>query len=784
MSRIPLPCAVLLAALCCIVACSSNGDVDEPDASTDADTAPADVEDDAEMDVLHEPDADADASSEPDVAPPEYDIASGPLAVGYARVEAPWRVGAKPGQVGTEAHPGLESTLGSLLSPLASTLLHEPDPAVVLQEATEWTIDLLEEEAENTHHGEFSNWFEPGVGIEEPPDIKAMVIERGDLKVAVVRADIYLMHEYLHRTVAELVAEDTGLDRDQIFLAGTHNHSAPQPSSPAPGVWSLADGYDPRHFVYLTEKIAEAIRQADDDRRPARLRTKRTEYSDVQFNIIGPSTIEFAPDDESEEEEIQVGYPYEYFDSDLDLLYFDDAEAPHEPIALMFSLGMHPETLPNHHGLTSGDFPIHTEKRFQKATDVPAMWLPGALGDIEPDRARNNPDHDFWRHSFGALHQLSTTLAEDLQDHWEEMLDDGDIEPEVEPKLRNISRDIAGTEDYPLPTTAYLMGIRMASPRVLHGSSLVRLQAIRLGDALLLGIPAEVTSDLSYNIKSRVNDENGDVYQGYVYPDNPNWVAERVQQNFSTDEVDADLGAPMPIVTSMVNGYIGYVVSRWEYENREHYRMHMTPHGPESADHLASHIVELVDEMMGGEHRIFAMPEWLDEDLAGVDTLMNHFRGLEEDVAAMQSELPVTEAETVGEVIDEPLMMSADDIDEDHATHDAVAFRWRGATNDMPPPTITVERNVDDQWHPVTSGPGMTTHLFFEEPDQWTARWHPGYTADDIDEADELRFRIHGTFRGSGDGGEVDPIWDPEGADETYEATSASFELGDLGWAQ
>ena len=751
-------------------ACSSEEPVDDPDVG----------EVDDVTDVTDEP----DASEPPD--PPDYDIATGPLEVGYARVEIPWRVGTKPGQVGTPGKEGFEMQLANSLAPLVP-ILHahnfNPDPERVLRETTDWAFEHLQEQTEDTSPGEYSTFFEPGDGIEQPSDIKALVVQRGDLKVAIVRADIYLMHDYIHMRVADLVKESTGLEREQIFLAGTHNHSAPQPSSPAIGVWSLADGFDPRHFVYLTHHIAEAIEVADQDLRPARLRTTRTEYRDVQFNIIGPRTIEFGPDgeDDPNAETIHVGYPRDHFDADLDLLYFDEADDPHEPIALVFSLGMHPETLPTNHGLLSGDFALHAEKHLHRRLDLPAMWLPGALGDIEPDGGENNPDHDFWRHSFDALHQLGNTLADGVEEAFEALLDSSK-EPKTEPKFRNISRDIPGTEDYPLPTSAYLEGMRFATPRILHGSSLVRIHLVRLGDALLIGLPAEITSDLSFNIKSRVNDEAGDVYQGYLYPENPAWVEERVQQNFSTHQVDPNIGAPYPIVTSMVNGYIGYVVTRWEYENREHYRMHMTPHGPESADHLASHVVAFTEEMMGGDRIEFDFPPWLDDDLAGVAELMAFYEGLDDLVPQLQRQIPAADEALVGSVVAEPSLLPAEAIDDRLATHDAVAFSWHGGSNDMPPPRVHLERLVDDDWQPVHHGPGAF-HIFYDGDQQWTARWHPEYEPQDLEFSpdEELRFQVQGTYRGDTDGtSEPHPLWDPDGRDAPYEVTSEPFTIAEL----
>lgn len=770
------PIAFLLVILAFhLTACQTEEPVDVADASGDV----SPIDDDVSL---------VDAN---DAGPalPDYDVASGPLEVGFARVAIPWRVGAKPGQVGTQARSFLESATINTLSGMVTIATSGLPPAELLDEATQWALETLEAETVETEAGVYSRLFEPGLGIEEPPDVKAMVIRRGELKVAVVRADIYLMHEYIHRRVAELVEAETGLGRDQIFLAGTHNHSAPQPSFPAPGVWSLADGFDPRHFVYLAHSIAEAIIAADSDLRPARLRAMRSEFRDVQFNIIGPSTVELASGQEgAEAEEIRVGYPVEHFDGDLDLLYFDSAQDPHEPIALLFAFGMHPETLPNNHGLTSGEFPVHVEKHLAHRLGFSTMWLPGPLGDIEPDRGRNNEDHQFWRESFAALHQMSPIIADAVEGALEELLANEDIEAESEPIFRNIARDIPGTEDFPLPTSAYLMGIRLVTPRVLHGSTLIRLHAIRLGQTLLLGIPAEVTTDLSWNIKSRTATGADQVYQGYVFAENPQWVADRVEENFSTSRVADDHSVPIPIVTSMVNGYMGYIVTRWEYENRSHYRMHMTSHGPETADHIATNLVEIVDEMMGGPYQQIEYPQWLDADLAGADELMAFFTGLDERVAELQRDLPVTDEADVGVIVNEPTRLETSEIDERLATHPAVLFSWQGGTADLSPPRIRLQRRVDGDWQEFSTGPGLSIHLFYEQPQEdppyWSARWHPEYEfATDLDATDEWRFVVQGQYRSAtADAGQVHPIWDPDGADRPYEVVGNSFRLEDLGW--
>ena len=708
-------------------------------------------------------------------------VASGPLEVGFARVEMPWRVGAKPGQVGSAALPGLDVAFLTLLQPILSIVRSNRGPAYILEEATKWLIKVYEEEMANTNPEEYAKLFEPGQGLEEPPDVKALVIRRGEMKVAVVRADLYLMHEYIHRHVAELVFEETGLTREEIFLTATHNHSAPHPSFPAPGVWSLADGFDPRHYVYVVEKIAKAIIEADQALQPARMRAKRSHFDEVQFNIIG-SREESLINPDGEEELVQVGYPRDHFDSDLDLIYFDSATAPHDPIGLVFVFGMHPETLPDNHRLVSGEFPIHVEKHIEAAAGLKAMWIPGPLGDIEPDREANNLNHYFWRSSFEGLHQMSTLTASAVLERLEELRADSDLFAEKEPLFLNRFREIPGTADFPLPTSAYLGGFRLKTPRVLHGSTLIALHSIRLGDVLLMGFPAETVTDLSWNFKSRAGlGRSGEaVHQGYHFAENPDWVGDRIAANFGTWGLDEQLRAPIPVVVNLVNGYMGYVVTRWEYENREHYRQQMTSHGPETADHLVSHALKLVEEMMGGAPLELEYPQWIDVDKEGVETIMEVLRQFPSQVATLQEALGADEVEAIGTVVAQPFWLDASQIDARQASFSPLAFQWVGGSNHGPPPQVFVEVQGEEGWEPLLAGPSMSIHLFYKGDQVWEARWFLPYTYVEIPEESSLRFRVKGKYVGAPGGSSTDPVWDPQGRLTPYDVSSESFSLEEI----
>jgi hypothetical protein len=677
---------------------------------------------------------------------PDQVVASGPLEVGFGRASLGWRVGAKPGQVGTGALPERDTFflegVGALLP------ITKKPPPEMLPELTSFARDLLEERSADTPPGQYNFFFEPGAGIELPPEANALVVRRGGVKVALVRADLYVMHEQLQRRVAALIEPHTGIGRDALFLVGTHNHSAPHALSPAPGVWTRSDAFDPRHFVYASQRIAGAIIEADRNLGPAELRVVRHELADVQHNVIGTDVVSWAPEEGAPLEAVTVGYPPHHFDSDLLLLRFDAPGAG--PLGLLFVFGMHPESLREGHGMTSGEWPTHVQARLREKLGAEAIWLPGPLGDVEPDKSKVHPGHDFFRGDFDSMDQMVGIITAAVEGAWQAA---GALSGETEPALAQIARDVPGPADYPMPDVDEV-GFRLPMVRVVQDTSLMRLHLVRLGDALLVGIPAEVTTDLALNIKSRLDEPRGNVFQGWVFPDNPEWVRERVARNFLETEIDLAGAAPLPMIVSHANGYFGYVVSRWEYENRRHYRQSLTFFGPGTADQIA-----LATELTGGGAASFERQPWHEIDLAGARDIEAFLAGLDALIPAASRAIPESGGSEIGGLVE---------------LAPPARFGWIGGTNDLEPPGVWIEHEAagDGSWRSLASGPSADIHLLFEPPNRWIAVWRRPVKVDG-----SLRFRCTGTYRGKVAGAsEPDPLWDPDGKNRAYEVVSPPFQ--------
>lgn len=666
------------------------------------------------------------------------------LRVGFASVDIAWRAGAKPGQVGTPALPERDDMFARGVAEVLPILRKQPTD--LLRDVTDWALKMLEKHR-TTIAGKYSTYFEPGRGIELPPAVRVLVVERGGVKVAIVRADLYIMSEHLHTRVAELIKAKTGIGAEGLFLAAAHNHSTPHGVSPGPGVWTRADAFDPRHFVYISHKIAEAIIAANRDRQAAVLRVYRDNFGEVQRNIIGPGQIAMSPPEGGPEQSIAVGYPREHFDRDLLLLRFDRASDLH-PIAAAFIFGMHPESLPEGHAITSGEWPRHAEDKFERQTGVPAVWLPGALGDVEPDDGQVNPAHRFWRKGFAPMITMATIIAEAFAKAYAAS---STLPVDAAPIVWNRSQQVPGPPDHFIPDLAEV-GPRLPTVRIVQDDTTMRLHVVRLGPALLLGAPAEITTDLDLAIKSRVDDVEGNAYQGYIWSLAPTWVRDAVGRNFTADELPADLGVRYPMVLSIVNGYFGYVVTRWEYENRNHYRQSMTFFGPGTADHIARAFVALVRKAQGGPSFTPAQPDWAAIDRAQAERVHDWLAALERDVAVFMRDLPPSDAQRVGVVLSPPT----------READGTLRFRWVGGTNDMEVPQVVWVKNGDEN----IVAPTATGRIFFSPPDEWTAELRPGPQQP----VTGAVLRVRGWYRGTQKSRAVaDPLWDPEGKNRPYE---------------
>ncbi len=141
--------------------------------------------------------------------------------------------------------------------------------------------------------------------------------------VAVVKNDLYLPQDLLHRRTAQLLeAGDSGITRETLTMAVTHNHSSPYYSSPSAGVWTFQDVFDVRFYDYYARKQAEAVEKAAASMVPVRVGASVNQFDKSHRHSFGPATAD---------DGTPAGYPQSDTDHDMVVVRFDDISDPATP---------------------------------------------------------------------------------------------------------------------------------------------------------------------------------------------------------------------------------------------------------------------------------------------------------------------------------------------------------------------------------------------------------------------------------------------------------------------
>ena len=129
--------------------------------------------------------------------------------------------------------------------------------------------------ADRTAHGQHTRLFS-----------RALVLERGGRKAALVQVDLFMVPAGLVQHIGERLA-DRGLSEQNILISASHTHSGPGGyanfptlNTAAPSLETATDPFtfagffqpsdaDPQLYRFLVEQISAAIRRADDDLGPA-----------------------------------------------------------------------------------------------------------------------------------------------------------------------------------------------------------------------------------------------------------------------------------------------------------------------------------------------------------------------------------------------------------------------------------------------------------------------------------------------------------------------------------
>ncbi|UCD83523.1 MAG: neutral/alkaline non-lysosomal ceramidase N-terminal domain-containing protein [Deltaproteobacteria bacterium] len=354
----------------------------------------------------------------------------------------------------------------------------------------------------------------PATGVHDRIFVKALVLssnglpEKESVRVAIVTTDLCMITRDIRREVLSKI-EGSGIDDANLLLSASHTHSAPAAMDRRWLIERFFGDFDEELFDTITSQIAKTIKEAGARLRPAKLGIASTTAQGLNRNRREPTynydTRLFSTPSPPPEGD---------FVTDSELWVMEVAGQDGEVIALLVNFAAHATVLGADNLLVSADWPGAMQRSLEgDLKDTIVLYTNGAAGDQAPDDHVEGND-------FGKMEQFGERVADEVR----ELLDGIEFKDEV-----RIASSMLYQE---LPRLSYKF---LALPRFLTGrfgfETEAAIMAIRIGDAVLVGIPGEPIAEVGLEIKRE----------------------------------SRKLGFKYPVVVGLANDYIGYIVNEKEY---------------------------------------------------------------------------------------------------------------------------------------------------------------------------------------------------------------------------
>lgn len=355
-----------------------------------------------------------------------------------------------------------------------------------------WKTDITP--AKGTDLSGYIRRFGSSTSVHDPLWASVLWVSDGNAEVLFVALDVMNMSEEFSARAKEVTAEETGIAKNDIFIAAIHTHSAP-------GIHVFRDLS--HRSIQWEERVLRAVA---DGAKEARKRSQKA--------LLGTGTGRAT-----------IGYNRNKFregiDPSLTLAGFFDESG--DPFSLVANYGCHPVVLAEDNLLISADYVGYFRDQVGNlfTPEITTLFFTGAAGDVDPIE----------RGSFQAAEKLAMVLSEEAK----KALDRMKRKSSGEIKTRGIRFKIPygwfpsaeeAEKTYEKHLTAYRRALKKGDKKEakiqkafllwaeeLRGAVLTgrlpdslecELQAAKLGEAFFLAFPFELFSSLAMELRKRI----------------------------------------------------------------------------------------------------------------------------------------------------------------------------------------------------------------------------------------------------------------------------------------
>ena len=369
---------------------------------------------------------------------------------------------------------------------------------------------------------------------------KALVIDNGDVRIAMVTCDLIAIPEAIANAVKARIEERCGISPECVMVNATHTHSGAGVSN------LLGMGEDEGYTTWLPLKVADAVELAVKRMQPARAGFASVMEDRISFYrrwLMKDGTVRMNPGLNNPD----LVRPMGEIDPELAMMYVEGVDGT--PISVVASFSLHYVGTGNV-GQVSADYFgqfFNLMRHYLGGNCVPILWN-AASGQI------NNNDYSGERIWQDRGHTRARRMANVLAGHVLTEIQLMDLDEELaleavtgtlefsrkvitETDLDIAEQILAGGYEYEEGPFSWVVGQPVREDRVgVYARQCQRLaalpeqmtapvQAIRLGDAAILALPGEIFVETGLRIKAQtsasplmlVSLANG--YIGYVCTD-------------------------------------------------------------------------------------------------------------------------------------------------------------------------------------------------------------------------------------------------------------------------
>jgi neutral ceramidase len=592
----------------------------------------------------------------------------------------------------------------------------------------------------------YAKTFVASTGVHTRVRARALVLERGGVKLALVALDLGGMPYELHQAVANRIGA-TGIDRDHLLMSVTHSHGSVGPIWPTThsGYALLGgDAYDPRVFGHVVDGVVDAITAANASLAAAKVGIAQIDVLDATNNRnLGPHRLNDDEPHVSRGDDKPHSLP-----STMTVVRADRADG--RPLGQWTAFAIH--------GTSFGDEMLHftgdnqafaermVEEEIRRRANLPAdavvvhALANGTEGDISPRGAPayigevplalppesyDGLELSTWVTSdFAGAESAGSRVARAALIGWEQagrnMRDDlaldarftlySMVAPSVngEPVGTTVALGCGGVvcpDGTALPVDVPGQGSKVPvalSPPGVLAPAFAPLQTLRIGDLIVATTPFETTKQMGVRIARAVA------------------------------QAAAPIGSVRVANAGMANGYLSYMATPEEYD-AEYYEGSFTLYGRQQGPHVQNGLVALASALVTGAPAPAGLPE-------------------QPSTAIVIDDLP-------------PLLGQPDPTTVIAQPANVVRFGqtrfvWTGGDPAVDDPHVSVERHLaDGSWSVVTTDDSFEDLVSYRHPNrftgnEWTHTWEPSVCT----ALGEHRIVVRGT-----------------GVDGPYEVISAPF---------